>query len=108
MPDNLPGDALSLAELLGLDTTSENACQAQNLLVYAHPLNSDVIALGESDIAANKHMPIPPGLALPVNADDSDSDEDLVFVDLRDIFVYCPSPGQILIVTRLEQVASTY
>lgn len=108
MPDNLPADALSLAELMGLDTSDDVACRAQNLLIYSHPLNSDIINIGEEDISATKHVPIPAGLAFPMNADDSDSDEDIVYVDLREIFCYSVSSGQLLIVMRLDQVSSTY
>lgn len=100
--------AQDLATALGLAAGS-NERRAQNVILRAHPDNSDPIYIGESDVTGTKCYPLNPGDPLEINAEDSGADEDVVFVELADIFILGNGvAGQKLIVASLVEEACEY
>lgn len=102
------GTAQSLGQLLGLSPTNRSETRVSTLVLRAHPENSDLLYVGETDVAANKCIPMSAAEPLEINVDDTDSDEDISFIDLFDVFVLAPVPDQILCLVHLKVVEVDY
>jgi hypothetical protein len=106
------GAAQSIADLLGMDLSNTEQAKllrrVSNVLFMAHPSNGANIYLGASDVASNKCIPLGPDRIVELNADDTDADEDISYLDLNEIFVLAGTGGQILILAEIKSVDSSY
>lgn len=76
----------------------------------APPSNVGNIYVSESlaQMAAGNRLTLQPGQSIEVEIDDTDADEDLVFIDLRDLYMDGSSASDQLVVAYLVEQSIDY
>lgn len=87
---------------------SASSRTATSVIIQADPDNVGNVYVGDVGVTGTNCFKLKPGAALEINADDSAADEDIVVVDLMDIFVDGSITGDKVNVVFCDEVSVEY
>jgi hypothetical protein len=67
--------------------TGPDEVKCSVIVIQANPTNAGEVYVGYSDISATKCIKLVPDKAIEISVDDTTADEDMVFFDLRDVYI---------------------
>ncbi len=103
-PLTMTGVKQPLVPLATLDSQPE-IWRAVSVAIQADPTNAANIKLGDTSVDT-KFLNMPPGAVITIELDESGGDEDIIYVDLREIFANGTAPDKVNIMVLRETRAS--